>query len=164
MVSCLFQMAPPRTCLRSIELVLQGIRSAWYASLWGWLEYESPSTRETTSAVGGWYVSYGEAGSSPGWWNGSRDVVGWSLALILGCGLPLNLLRHLAHALHIEQRSRQLHTQRNNKKAMPAKTSTNIKVKPAQGRLKIWTEHSTLILLISIPFKVAQQKFQDFYN
>ena len=32
-----------------------------------------------------------------------------------------------------------------------------------QGRLKIWTEHSTLILLISIPFKVAQQKFQHFY-
>ena len=33
-----------------------------------------------------------------------------------------------------------------------------------QGRLKIWTEHSTLILLFSIPFKLAQQKFQDFYN
>ena len=33
-----------------------------------------------------------------------------------------------------------------------------------QGRLKIWTEHSTLILLISMPFKVAQQKFQHFYN
>ena len=33
-----------------------------------------------------------------------------------------------------------------------------------QGRLKIWTEHSTLILLILIPFKVGQQKFQDFYN
>ena len=24
-----------------------------------------------------------------------------------------------------------------------------------QGRLKIWTEHSTLILLISIPFELA---------
>ena len=34
----------------------------------------------------------------------------------------------------------------------------------SQGRLKIWTEHSTLILLISIPFELAQQKFQDFYN
>ena len=33
-----------------------------------------------------------------------------------------------------------------------------------QGRLKIWTEHSTLILLISIPCEVAQQKFQHFYN
>ena len=33
-----------------------------------------------------------------------------------------------------------------------------------QGRLKIWTEHSTLILLIAIPFELAQQKFQDFYN
>ena len=33
-----------------------------------------------------------------------------------------------------------------------------------QGRLKIWTEHSTLILLISIQFELAQQKFQDFYN
>ena len=33
-----------------------------------------------------------------------------------------------------------------------------------QGRLKVWTEHSTLILLISIPFEVAQQKFQHFYN
>ena len=33
-----------------------------------------------------------------------------------------------------------------------------------QGRLKIWTEHSTRILLISIPFEVAQQKFQHFYN
>ena len=33
-----------------------------------------------------------------------------------------------------------------------------------QGRLKIWTEHSTLILLISIPFELAQQKFQHFYN
>ena len=33
-----------------------------------------------------------------------------------------------------------------------------------QGRLKIWAEHSTLILLISIPCKVAQQKFQHFYN
>ena len=28
----------------------------------------------------------------------------------------------------------------------------------------IWTEHSTLILQISIPLEVAQQKFQDFYN
>ena len=28
-----------------------------------------------------------------------------------------------------------------------------------QGRLKIWTEHSTLILLISIPFELVQQKF-----
>jgi len=34
----------------------------------------------------------------------------------------------------------------------------------SQGRLKIWTEHSTLILLISIPFEVTQQKFQHFYN
>ena len=33
-----------------------------------------------------------------------------------------------------------------------------------QGRLKIWTEHSTLILLISIPFEIVQQKFQHFYN
>ena len=33
-----------------------------------------------------------------------------------------------------------------------------------QGRLKIWTEHSTLILLISIPCEVGQQKFQHFYN
>ena len=33
-----------------------------------------------------------------------------------------------------------------------------------QGRLKIWTEHSTLILLISIPYEVAQQKFQHFYK
>ena len=33
-----------------------------------------------------------------------------------------------------------------------------------QGRLKIWTEHSKLILLLSIPFELAQQKFQDFYN
>ena len=33
-----------------------------------------------------------------------------------------------------------------------------------QGRLKIWTEHSTLILLISTPFEVALQKFQHFYN
>ena len=35
---------------------------------------------------------------------------------------------------------------------------------PIQGRLKILTEHSTLILLIFIPFEVAQQKFQHFYN
>ena len=33
-----------------------------------------------------------------------------------------------------------------------------------QGRLKIWTEHSTLILLISIPFEVVQQKLQHLYN
>ena len=33
-----------------------------------------------------------------------------------------------------------------------------------QGRLKMRTEHSTLIFLISIPFEVAQQKFQHFYN
>ena len=33
-----------------------------------------------------------------------------------------------------------------------------------QGCLKIWTEHSTLILLISISIEVAQPKFQDFYN
>ena len=33
-----------------------------------------------------------------------------------------------------------------------------------QGHLKIWTEHSTLILLLSIPLKVTQQKFQMFYN
>ena len=33
-----------------------------------------------------------------------------------------------------------------------------------QGRLKIWTEHSTLILQISIPFELAQQKFHHFYN
>ena len=35
---------------------------------------------------------------------------------------------------------------------------------PMQGRLKIWKEHSTLILLISTPFEVALQKFQHFYN
>ena len=28
----------------------------------------------------------------------------------------------------------------------------------------MWTEHSTLILLISIPFEIAQQKLQHFYN
>ena len=28
----------------------------------------------------------------------------------------------------------------------------------------MWTEHSTLILQISISFEVAQQKFQHFYN
>ena len=41
---------------------------------------------------------------------------------------------------------------------------TNGLYKVVQGRLKIWTEHSTLILLISIPFEVVQQKFQHFYN
>ena len=34
----------------------------------------------------------------------------------------------------------------------------------SQGRLKIWTEHFTLILLISISFELVQQKFQHFYN
>ena len=33
-----------------------------------------------------------------------------------------------------------------------------------QGLLKIWTEHSHWFLLIFIPFEVAQQKFQHFYN
>ena len=33
-----------------------------------------------------------------------------------------------------------------------------------QGRLKIWTEHSTLILLISKPFKVALPKFEHICN
>ena len=33
-----------------------------------------------------------------------------------------------------------------------------------QGRLKIWTEHSTLILLISKSFEVEPPKFQHFYN
>ena len=33
-----------------------------------------------------------------------------------------------------------------------------------QGRLKIWTEHSTLILLISKPFDVVLPKFQHVYN
>ena len=33
-----------------------------------------------------------------------------------------------------------------------------------QGLLKIWTEHSHWFLLISIPFEIAQQKFQHFYN
>ena len=33
-----------------------------------------------------------------------------------------------------------------------------------QGRLKIWTEHSTLILLNSKPFEIALQKFQHFYK
>ena len=33
-----------------------------------------------------------------------------------------------------------------------------------QGRLKIWTEHSTLILLISKPFEVALPKGQHIYN
>ena len=33
-----------------------------------------------------------------------------------------------------------------------------------QGRLKIWTEHSTLILLISKPFEVALPKVQHIYN
>ena len=35
---------------------------------------------------------------------------------------------------------------------------------PSQGRLKIWTEHSTLILLNLNPFEIALQKFQHFYN
>ena len=35
---------------------------------------------------------------------------------------------------------------------------------PRQGRLKIWTEHSTLILLISKPFEVALPKFQHICN
>ena len=34
----------------------------------------------------------------------------------------------------------------------------------SQGRLKIWTEHSTLILLISKPFDVVLPKFQHAYN
>ena len=34
-----------------------------------------------------------------------------------------------------------------------------INAKAKQERLKIWKEHSTLILLISIPFEVVQQKF-----
>ena len=47
----------------------------------------------------------------------------------------------------------------------PCKLRTSCgQLKPKQGRLQIWTEHSTLILLISIPFEVAQQKFQHFYN
>ena len=33
-----------------------------------------------------------------------------------------------------------------------------------QGRLKIWTEHSTLILLISKPFEAALPKVQHIYN
>ena len=33
-----------------------------------------------------------------------------------------------------------------------------------QGRLKIWTEHSTLILLNLKPFEIALQKFQHIYN
>ena len=33
-----------------------------------------------------------------------------------------------------------------------------------QGRLKIWTEHSTLILLISKPFEVLLPKVQHIYN
>ena len=33
-----------------------------------------------------------------------------------------------------------------------------------QGRLKIWTEHSTLILLISKLFEVALPKVQHIYN
>ena len=33
-----------------------------------------------------------------------------------------------------------------------------------QGRLKIWTEHSTLILLNLKPFEIALQKFQHNYN
>ena len=33
-----------------------------------------------------------------------------------------------------------------------------------QGRLKIWTEHSTLIVLNLKPFEIALQKFQHFYN
>ena len=33
-----------------------------------------------------------------------------------------------------------------------------------QGRLKIWTEHSTLILLISKLFEVEPPKLQHFYN
>ena len=35
---------------------------------------------------------------------------------------------------------------------------------PGQGRLKIWTEHSTLILLISKPSKVVLPKFQHICN
>ena len=33
-----------------------------------------------------------------------------------------------------------------------------------QGRLKIWTEHSTLILLISKPFELGLPKVQHIYN
>ena len=35
---------------------------------------------------------------------------------------------------------------------------------PIQGHLKMWTEHSTLILLISKPFEVVLPKFQHIYN
>ena len=34
----------------------------------------------------------------------------------------------------------------------------------SQGRLRIWTEHFTLILLISKPFDVLLSKFQHAYN
>ena len=34
----------------------------------------------------------------------------------------------------------------------------------SQGRLKIWTEHSTLILLNLKPLKISSPKFQHFYN
>ena len=33
-----------------------------------------------------------------------------------------------------------------------------------QGRIKIWMEHSTLILLNLKPFEIALQKFQHIYN
>ena len=35
---------------------------------------------------------------------------------------------------------------------------------PIQGRLKIWTEHSTRILLNFKPLEIALQKFQHIYN
>ena len=55
-------------------------------------------------------------------------------------------------------------TQQLTKKEDFVEVSSNKKPILFQGRLKIWTEHSTLILLISIPFEVAQQKFRNFYN
>ena len=33
-----------------------------------------------------------------------------------------------------------------------------------QGRLKIWTEHSTLILLNLKPLRISSPKFQHLYN
>ena len=34
----------------------------------------------------------------------------------------------------------------------------------SQGRLKIWTEHSTLILLNLKPLKISSPNFQHFFN
>ncbi len=45
---------------------------------------------------------------------------------------------------------------------MPAGIGNEVEID--QGRLKIWTEHSTLILLISKPFDVVLPKFQHVYN